>query len=184
MANLFYNMLSEIMAAGFTITLLRDNSNLEFRFSIKITRQTPGNGLYEAGFEGKSLRETTKLAWNSLFSITGEDQIDDENDLEERGMIYSKNFHNDIGDRLKARYEAEDPPRLHRLYFDAIVRALNGQNKGIVVLAPIIDELKTSRTASVRVLSCFEAYGYVRITRIPNIREGGTSLEFEILRKM
>lgn len=180
MANIFYDMLSEIMVEGFAVTFLRDNSSLKFRFIIKISKLTAENELFENCFESKSLREGMKMAWDSVFVPT-EEQYDN---FEEEGMIYSKIFQNDVGVRLKARYDAGDPPRLHRLLFDAIVRELDGQNNGVVVLAPIISKLKTTRDATMRILSCLEAYGYMRITRVPNKKGGQGNLEFEILRRI
>lgn len=180
MANVFYNMLSEIMAEGYIVTLLQDDSNLKFKFSIKIAKLVAKDEFMETCFESNSLREGIKLIWESVFG-TEEKQI---NNFEEDGMHYSKIFQNKVGDRLKARYETGDPPRLHRLLFDTLVRELHGQDKGIVVLSPIISELRTSQAAVAQILSCLEAYGYLRITRIPNRIDGGTNLEFEILRKI
>lgn len=179
----FYNMLSQIMAEGFTVTMLQHNSNSKYRFSVNITKKNNNSESVAASFDNNSLRKAVAvaLAWGSVFPQT-EKQLDDSEDKE--GMVYSKIFQKEIGARMRARYDAGDPPRLHRLVFDAIVRELDGQNRGIVLLSRIEKELQTTRVAVLRILSCFEVYGYMRIIRIRNRIEGGTNLEFEILRRI
>lgn len=98
---------------------------------------------------------------------------------EEQIPLYTETFNEKIGSATRARYEAGNPPRLHKLLFNAIVAALNGQKKGSVNLSPILTDLESSRGVCTKVLSCLEAYGYLRITR--DGKGKGKTLTFEIL---
>lgn len=96
--------------------------------------------------------------------------------------LYAETFNKKMGAGARARYDAGNPPRLHRLLFEAIEYALDGEKRGHVNLAPIIENLGTSRGVCTKILSCLEAYGYLRITR--DGKGPGKTLIFEICRNM
>lgn len=87
-----------------------------------------------------------------------------------------------VGSTTRAKYESGNPPLLHRTYFEALVKNMNGQRKANVILEPILQELRMSRGVSISILSCLEHYGYLQIERIPNVR--GKRLMFEVLHGM
>lgn len=91
--------------------------------------------------------------------------------------IYEKNFKR-IGSTTRKRYESGNLPHLHKLYFEAIKKNMNGQQKAQVKLAPILEELGMSRTISISILACLEHYGYLRLTRA---QSRGRELVFELL---
>lgn len=95
--------------------------------------------------------------------------------------IYEKEFVK-VGSTIRSKYEKGDPPRLHKMFYAAIVKAMNGEDEAIVTLTPILEELNTNRTSSLRMLSCFEAYGYLEIRRAKNVK--GKSLIFRVLQPM
>lgn len=96
--------------------------------------------------------------------------------------LYTETFEQKIGSTTKAKYEAGNIPRLHKELFLAIVKELNGKKKGDVNLTPILETIDTNRATSVKILSCLEAYGYLKISRQQNVRGHGRI--FEILREM
>lgn len=91
--------------------------------------------------------------------------------------IYAKHFKK-VGSTIKSKYENGNPPRLHKALYSAIVKAMDGADEAMIILTPILERLDTSRSSSLRILSCLEAYGYLEIKRAENIK--GKGLIFRI----
>jgi len=80
------------------------------------------------------------------------------------GQIYVNQFRK-VGTTTRSKYEAGKMPRVHRMLFDEIRAAMIGREGSAVKLAPILEKLEISRNQAQLVLSCLEAYGYLKITR-------------------
>jgi len=80
------------------------------------------------------------------------------------GPIYANQF-SKVGTTTRSRYESDKMPRVHQILFDEIKNALAEKEESIVKLAPILEKLEISRNQAQLILSCLEAYGYLKITR-------------------
>lgn len=125
-----------------------------------------------------ALREETEERQES--SPAAEEDINHIN-INGAAKLYSRNF-SAIGNVLRRKYEDGNPPRLHKQFYHAIVKAMAGKTRDMVILAPILKELEIGRASAIKMLSCFEEYGYMRFKRATN--ERGRLLIIEILKQM
>jgi hypothetical protein len=95
---------------------------------------------------------------------------------ERQETVYSKIFAT-VGNTTRRRYESGKIPHLHLLLFKEIKAAIaeSGPN---VKLGPILENLDMTRASSMTILSCLEAYGYLRLER----EKGKRSFVFQVLK--
>jgi hypothetical protein len=90
--------------------------------------------------------------------------------------VYSKIFAA-VGNTTRRRYESGKIPHLHLLLFNEIKAAVAASGTN-VKLGPILEKLDMTRASSMTILSCLEAYGYLRLER----EKGKRSFVFQVLK--
>ena len=97
------------------------------------------------------------------------------------GKVYDSVFEKLAGAVVRKKYAHGDMPRVHRILLNAICAVTGVGRKMQVVLGPILEEHRISRSMSIRILACLEHYGYLEISRVPN--SIGKLLEFKVLKR-
>jgi hypothetical protein len=93
--------------------------------------------------------------------------------------VYAGRF-SKIGPELQKKYGRGEMPRLHKIFFDALLAEMGGEKRKQIKLHPILERLKISGSQTVAMLTCLEYYGYLAVERLPG---KGRPLEFEVLRE-
>jgi len=81
--------------------------------------------------------------------------------------------------RNEKRYRQGTMPVLHKVFFEAIIKALNGEKSGIFVIQEFGPSVGISRGGAHRILKALEENGYIKL--IPNKRRNAGT-EIEVLR--
>jgi hypothetical protein len=116
-------------------------------------------------------REKTELPANSITASENRASAADKTP-ERHETVYSKTFAT-VGNTTRRRYESGKLPHLHLLLFNEIKAA-------IVEFGPILERLDMTRASSMTILSCLEAYGYLRLER----EKGKRSFVFQVLKRV
>jgi hypothetical protein len=121
-------------------------------------------------------REKTELPADPI--MTSEDRASAANKTpEHQETVYSKIFAT-VGNTTRRRYESDKMPHLHLLLFNEIKAAIAASGPN-VKLGPILEKLDITRASAMTILSCLEAYGYLRLER----EKGKRSFVFQVLRR-